>query len=135
MILDEIGAFLEAEGIGIVGQTLFLGSMPQDEPGLGSQDAVTAVIEIPGQGRVSAHDLAKYELPHLQIATRGTPYGYPAARQKAQAAWDALDGVANAALSGTTFLLIEALQSPYYLRTDDNNRPFIIFNVRCARAL
>jgi hypothetical protein len=135
MILDEIGAFLEAEGVGIIGQTLFLGSMPQDEPGTGSQDAVMAVIEIPGQTRVAMHDLAKYERPYLQIATRGAPYGYPAARLKAQEAWDALDGVANTALSGATYLLIEALQSPYFLRTDDLNRPYLIFNCRCARAL
>jgi hypothetical protein len=135
MILDEVAAFLQAEGIGLIGQTLFMGSMPQDEPGTGGQDAIMAVIEIPGQGPRSTHDLAKYELPHLQIATRGAPYGYPAARQKAQDAWEALDGLANTALSGTTYLLIEALQSPYWLRTDDNNRPYLIFNCRCARTL
>jgi len=135
MVLDEIGAFLEAEGVGIIGQTLFLGSMPQDEPGAGSQDAVMAVIEIPGQGPRKAHDQTLYELPYLQIATRGSPYGYQAARQKAQDAWDALDGVANMALSGTTYLLIEALQSPYFLRSDDMSRPHIIFNCRCTRAL
>lgn len=135
MVLDEIAAFLEAEGVGIIGQTLFLGSMPQDEPGTGSQDAIMAIIEIPGQGPRKAHDQTLYELPYLQIATRGVPYGYQTARQKAQDAWDVLDGVANTPLSGRTYLLIEALQSPYFLRTDDLNRPHVIFNCRCARAL
>lgn len=135
MLLDEIGAYLEAEGIGIIGQTLFLGSMPQDEPGIGSQDAVMALIEIPGQPRIASHDLTKYELPYLQVATRGTPYGYPTARQKAQDAWNTLDGLANTSLSGVTYLLIEALQSPFFLRSDDLNRPMIIFSIRCARAL
>jgi hypothetical protein len=135
VLLDEVANYLQAEGIGIIGQTLFMGSMPQDEPGTGSQDAVMAVIEIPGQGPRVAHDNTRYELPHLQIATRGAPYGYQAARQKAQDAWDALEGLANTPLSGTTYLLIEALQSPYFLRTDDLNRPHVIFNCRCARAL
>jgi hypothetical protein len=135
VILDEIGAFLEAEGIGIIGQTLFLGFMPQDEPGTGSQDAIVSVIEIPGQGPRAAHDNTRYELPYLQIATRGAPYGYQAARQKAQEVWDALEGLANTALSGTAYLLVEALQSPYWLRTDDLNRPFLVFNVRCSRGL
>ncbi len=135
MILDEIASLLEAEGIGQLGVTLFKGSIPQDAPSVTIQDACTAVIEIPGQPRSAAHDGTKYELPYLQVATRGLPYGYPAARQKAQDAWDVLDGVANQVLSGTTYLLIEALQSPYFLRTDDFQRPILIFNIRCSRAL
>ena len=49
MILDEVAAYLQAEGIGIIGQTLFMGSMPQDEPGTGGQDAIMALIEIPSR--------------------------------------------------------------------------------------
>lgn len=135
MILDEIGAHLQAEGIGVIGQTLFLGSMPQDEPGTGSQDAVLAVVEIPSRPPVRNHDLAVLELPRLQIQTRGAPYGYQAARQKAQDAWEVLDSVTNQVLSGATYVRIEAQRSVYWLRTDDNNRPYLLFDIECLRVL
>ena len=135
MLLDEIGAYLEQEGIGIIGQTLFLGSMPQDEPGTGSQDAVMAVIEIPSRPVLRNHDKALLELPRLQIQTRGAPYSYPVARQKAQDAWDALEAVTNQVLSGVTYLRIETQRSPYWLRTDDFNRPIFLFDVECSRVI
>jgi Bacteriophage minor capsid protein len=135
MILDEIGAYLQAEGIGIIGQTLFLGSMPQDEPGTGAQDAVLALIEIPSRPPMRTHDLTLLELPRLQVQTRGAPYGYPAARLKAQDAWNALEAVTNQMLSGITYLRIETQRSPYWLRTDDMLRPHLIFDIECARVL
>jgi hypothetical protein len=135
VILDEVGAFLEAEGVGIIGQTLFLGSMPQDEPGTGSQDAIMAVIEIPSRPVLRNHDKALLELPRLQIQTRGAPYSYPVARQKAQDAWEALEAVTNQVLSGVTYLRIETQRSPYWLRTDDMNRPHLVFDVECSRVL
>jgi hypothetical protein len=133
VILDEVAAHLQAEGIGIIGQTLFMGSMPQDEPGTGGQDAITAILEIPSRGPLRNHDRALLELPRLQIQTRGAPYGYPAARQKAQEAWDALEAVTNQVLSGVTYLRIEAQRSPFWLRTDDMNRPHLVFDVECSR--
>ena len=81
------------------------------------------------------YDLNLYELPRLQIQTRGAPYGYPAARQKAQDAWEALEAVTNQVLSGITYLRIETQRSPYWLRTDDNNRPHLVFDVECSRVL
>jgi hypothetical protein len=135
MILDEIANHLQAEGIGIIGQTLFMGSMPQDEPGTGGQDAIMALIEIPSRGPFRTHDLTLLELPRLQIQTRGTPYGYPAARQKAQDAWEALEAVTNQVLSGVTYLRIEAQRSVSWLRTDDLQRPYLIFDIECSRVL
>jgi hypothetical protein len=135
MVLDEVGAYLQAAGVGIIGQTLFLGSMPQDEPGAGFQDAIMALKEIPSRPPVFAHDQTLYELPMLQIETRGVPYGYPAARQKAQDAWDALRVITNQSLSGTTYLRIVPQRSVYWLRTDDYFRPHFLFDIECARAL
>lgn len=135
MILEEVGTYLEAHGVGIIAQTLFLGSMPQDEPGTGGQDAIMALIEIPGMSSSRTHDLAHYEQPVLQIATRGLPYGYPAARQKAQDAWALLDGLANTTLSGVFYLWALTMHSPFWLRTDELHRPYILFSVRFAKAV
>jgi hypothetical protein len=134
MILDEIGAYLEAEGVGIIGQTLFLGSMPQDEPGTGSQDAVMALIEIPGRGALRAHDKARIDLPRLSIRTRGMPYGYPAARQKAQEAWNALEALTNQPLSGVLYLRSTPQGEVFWLRTDDYQRPYFLFDIECMRS-
>lgn len=135
MVLDEVGAYLEAQGIGQMGVTLFLGSMPQDEPSAGTQDAVVAVLEIPSRPPARSHDPHILELPRLQIQTRGAPYGYPAARQKAQDAWEALEAVTNQVLSGTTYLRIEALRSVFWLRTDDMQRPHLVFDCECQRVI
>jgi Bacteriophage minor capsid protein len=133
-LLDELGAYLQSHGVAAVGSTLFKGSFPLDT--LENTAPILALIEVPGLPPVRSHDVpvARYEQPVVQVATRGAPYGYPAARAAAQAAWDVLDGVQNTSLSGTFYLWLQALQSPYWLRTDDFQRPVLLFNVRCARA-
>ena len=102
---------------------------------MAAQDALVALIETPGLPPVRTHDAARYELPVVQVVSRGMPYGYAAARQKAQAAWDVLDGVRNQTLGTTFYLWIDALQSPGGLGADENNRPVIVFSIRAARAL
>lgn len=134
MLLDELGAYLQTAGIGTLGQSLFKGMLPLDTPGT-THEAITAILEVPGSGPTYAHDGTKYEQPHVQIICRGSSYAYALARQKSQAAWDALDNLANQTLNGVFYLRIQALQSPFYLRIDEHNRPHIVFTVRCQRAL
>ena len=135
MLLDELGTFLQQAGIGTVGTTLFKGQLPMDAPAVAVQDALVALIETPGLPPVRTHDLARYEMPVIQVASRGVPYGYVTARQKAHDAWMALDGVRNQTLGSGFYLWIEALQSPWWLRSDELNRPVIVFSIRAARAL
>ena len=135
MLLDDLGSHLQNAGIGTLGTTLFKGSLPLDAPAVVIQDALVALIETPGLPPVRTHDLGRYELPVVQIASRGAPYGYVAARQKAHDAWMALDGVSNQTLGSGFYLWIEALQSPWWLRSDELNRPVIVFSVRVARRL
>jgi hypothetical protein len=133
-LLDELGTLLHTAGVGTLGTTLFKGALPLDHPLTDAAPPILAVIEVPGLPVVRAHD-SKFEQPVLQVAIKGAPYGYAAARAKAQEAWEVLDGVRNTVLSGVAYLWIEALQSPYWLRTDDMHRPLIIFTIRVARAL
>lgn len=135
MLLDELGVFLQTAGIGTVGVTLFKGTMPLDTPAT-VETPLVALLEVPGLPPQRSHDTppSRVEQPVIQVVSRGAPYGYAAARATAQAAWDALDGVANQTLSGTAYLMIQALQSPFLLRIDDMHRPTITFTVRCQRA-
>lgn len=133
-ILDEVATLLQTAGVGTVGSTIFKHALPLDHPATDASPPIIGLIEVPGLSPVRAHD-SKWEQPVLQVAVRGAPAGYAAARAKAQDAWNALDGVTNQALSGVQYLSIEALQSPFFLRTDDLGRPVIVFSIRCARGL
>lgn len=136
-VLDELGSYLETQGIGILGVSLFKGSIPQDAPHIAVQDALVALIEVPGLPPVHVHaqTLATYEQPMIQVATRGLPYGYAAARAKAQDAYVALDGLANVVLSTVEYLWIQAMQSPFLLRIDELARPLLVFTIRVAKAV
>lgn len=136
-VLDDLGLYLEDVGVGIPGETLFLGQVPLDVPGVAVQDALLALIEVPGlpPERVHTRRDAVIEQPVIQVLARGLQHDYVEARTRAQTAWLALDGLANVTLNGTHYLWIQALQSPFLLRTDAMGRAVIIFNIRCAKAL
>jgi Bacteriophage minor capsid protein len=135
MVLDDLGAYLEAHGVGVLGTTLFKGGIPVDAPEVVMQDTLVALVETPGLPPVHTLDFARYEQPVVQVIARGAPYQYAACRLQAQAAFDALDGLANVTLGTGVYLWVIALQSPWWLRTDDFARPHIVFQVRAARAL
>lgn len=137
MLLDDVGAYLQAQGVGTLQTDLFKGGLPMDSSVAPVHDAIMALIETPGLPPVHVHNQqqASYERPSLQIVTRGEPYGYAAARLRAQAAFDALDGLANITLGTTTYLSIQALQSPFPLPPDQAGRPIIVFNVLVAKSL
>ena len=137
MILDELAAVLQAAGVGISGSTLFKHALPAPGPIVETAAPQIALIEVAGLAPVRSHDLppARYEQPVVSIVTRGAPRGYAAARQKAQEAWEVLDGIGNQPLSGVMYLWIQAVRSPHWIRDDDLARALIVFDVRCARAL
>ena len=135
MILDELATHLQSAGVGTISSTLFKGSLPLD--GAGTPDAVVALLEVPGLPpvRTLASPPSRYEQPVVQVVVRGAQHGYAAARQQAQLAWEALDGLSNTTLSGVRYLWIACLQSPFLLRIDQFDRPVLVFTVRCARSL
>jgi hypothetical protein len=137
MLLDDLGTYLQAQGIGTVGTTLFKGGIPQDAPAVSVQDALVALIETPGLPPMHVHSVPgpDVEQPTVQVVSRGTPYAYAVARTKAEAAFVTLDSVHNQMLGSTFYLWILALQSPFLSHVDDLNRPHIVFNVRCAKAV
>jgi hypothetical protein len=134
MILDDLGTYLQAQGVGTLGTTLFKGTIPADDA-TGVQHALVALVETPaGLPGVHAHTYqeATYHQPVIQIVARGEPYGYQAARQKAEQVFVALDGLHNAVLGEHYYLWILAVRPPYPLRIDELHRPLIATDVRCA---
>lgn len=137
MVLDELADYLEDQGIGTVDVDIFKGGLPLDTPLAMQPDAVVALVETPGLPPEYVHSITgiAMEQPVIQVIVRGPPWDYPTARSKAESAFVALGAITNQALSSVLYLWVLPLQSPWWLRTDDLDRPHIVFQVRCAKAL
>jgi hypothetical protein len=136
MVLEDIGLYLQANGLGILGQDIFLGSIPLDAPGSGVQDAVLGLFEVPGLPGERIHDSAGVSVrqPVVQLRHRGAPYGYQAVRQQAEAAHILLSAVVNQTINGTFYRQILDLQDPFGQPQDEWNRPFVICEYRCIKS-
>ena len=137
MTLEDLGNYLQAEGLGTLGTTLFLGGLPVDAPNVSTQDAITALVETPGFPPEYVHDVGhpSRERPVVQILTRGAPYDYAAARTWAQGIWVALGRIRNQTLSGTFYLGVQPVQSVFKLRDDDYARPIMTCQFRCDKSV
>ena len=139
MILDDLGLYLQAQGLGTRGSTIFEGRIPPEPPGSGIVDQILVLFSVPGLGVLHVHDDAGagVEQPVVQVRLRGSAAqgGYAAMWSKATQAFLALDSVRNQVLNGTFYQSILALQSPFGFPEDQYERPYVLFNVRCAKAL
>jgi|GEM_PF-956819 len=138
MLLDEVGAYLQAEGLGTLGTDLFLGMLPVDAPNGSPPGEVTALYETPGFPAQYVHSTvgADWEQPVLQIVVRGEPYDYAPARLQAERIWVALSQIRNQVLSGTFYLWCQPLQSVSpVIGPDDYGRPRMSAQFRIGKAL
>ncbi len=125
MLLEQVTAYLQTEGVGTVGTDLFWNLMP-DQP-----DAVTVVREYGGLAPVVTHDDAVYERPRIQITCRAQTYAE--ARAQAERCWDALRRVRNRTIAGTRYLAITPLGPVFPIRRDDDQREFIGLNAEVQK--
>lgn len=133
MFLDEVLTFLQSQGIGTVGQTLFAGSLALVPTGDGP---FTVVTEYGGEPAIRAMGaVVVAEQPRAQVMVRAASYA--AARSKAEAAYRAcLHAVDNGAamLGGpTVYLALTPLQPPFDAGPDENSRAQVAFNLACQR--
>lgn len=119
---------MQTQGIGTLGTDLFKGLLP-DTP-----DACVALIETGGQA--SEHALGSavgapaWEAPSFQVICRAGRRDYSTARIKANDVFKKLDGLVNTTLSSVRYFSIFAIQAPFSLPRDDQERPLLVFN--CA---
>ena len=120
MLLDELCAYLEAEPTSslVQGTDLYQNAMPAT-PG----DAVS-LAEYSGMGPLFRQSDAASgptcERPQVQLIVRNTDHD--TARALMRTLWVWLGAVTNDTLSGTYYQSIRAMQSPFLLRRDDNER-------------
>ena len=131
MLLDEIASILDDASTGFTLNTnLFRGRF---EPLPNEQIAIIETGGLPPlntmTNTVGSPDV---ERPRFQVIARAAKDNYSTARTNAETAWRALHNFAGTA-SGTRYLWIEALQPPFSLGMDENDRPLIAFNCQAHK--
>ncbi len=131
MLLAEMADYLSTNGIGTQGTDLFYGFMP-DTP-----NTAVALYETGGlsaaHGMAPSPGLAKAERPRLQVVARSTDYDV--ARLKIDAVWKLLDGLGDVVISGTRYLGVYAVSSPYPMGRDAEGRAFLTCNFDVTKSL
>jgi hypothetical protein len=136
-LLEDMGLYLQTEGLGTLATTLFLGGLPSDQPNVTTPDAISALVETPGFPPEYVHDTlgVSWERPMLQTLTRGAPYDYAAARAWAQDIYLALGRIRNQYLSGTYYFWVMPHMSVWKLSDDDYGRPLMTAQFRIGKAV
>jgi|TARA_Y100000310_G_scaffold85390_1_gene82255 hypothetical protein len=137
MLLDDIGDILSTGGIGTVASTedwgIFYGFLPP------SPDRAVAIFETAGNESIRAMSSgpgeAPAEQPRFQVRVRGEVYDYVEARRKARDCFNLLDQLGGVTVNATRYLWVSALQSPFALGLDDNNRPSVVCNFSVVKGL
>lgn len=125
VLLDELGALLDAGGVGVLGTSLFLGRMP-DTP-----DNAVAVREYPGSAPRYSHSGLTEELSRVQIMSRSTDP--VVAESAARVAWELLAASFNRTAGAVYILSAVPIQSPFDLGRDERDRPTYAFNAEIRR--
>lgn len=118
MVLSDLTAYLETQGIGTRSVNLFYGILP-DTP-----DACVTLFEYGGAANEpdTGGTTNRVEFPRVQALCRGVKDDYDGPRQKIQDVVVAFTRIANQVLYGVHYKAVAALQPPGKLRQDNNFR-------------
>lgn len=73
------------------------------------------------------------ERPIVQIRCRAGQHEFLTATQNAWLIYRAIHNTINATINGTRYLMIEAIQTPYTLGSDENGRWIVGFNLQITK--
>ena len=121
---EDLLVFLQAEALGTIGTDLFRDHLP-DTP-----DACTVVFSTsggPSELRFGSENI-KWERPHCAVWRREARYEKDLARTNAFAAYKAIAKIVAENVNGTFYHFAHALQAPFFLKDDSNERPIFAVN-------
>ena len=126
MVLDDLYTYLQGAGVGLPMQKGTIAGEPDDvlafrETGGFPPQHVLAV----GPGN------AVIEEPTIQVLARSM--AYDTAEQAIRLVYRLLDGLRNQSINGVDYHFISALQPPFLLERDENDRFVLAFNVHIRR--
>lgn len=127
-LVEEVGTALQTAGVGTLGTSLFLNSLPET-----TGTFAVGIFETGGlaPGRTMGTSYLTYERARIQVQCRAS--ASTLARKKLNHVFIELEETYNTTLSGTTYLRIEAVQSPFLLTRDAGGRTVFAANFDCWR--
>lgn len=140
MILEDIANYLTSQGIVVPG-----GSVPEQSPAYGvyygflpdMPNRAVALFETGGGPPIHTHSSgpgnAVMEQPRVQVVVRSTSYA--AGRQAIQRIYESLDGFRPRLLGGVRYHWAAAVQAPFLLERDANQRPVFACNFSFMKEL
>ena len=129
MLLDELSTRLTDMSLVAAGYVVVKGTMPA------SPDKVIALRETGGGPPDVALGGGVVENPAVQVVVRGSPGDYAAPRLVLEAIYQASLTWGAFTASGTRYLNVGALQSPFPLRVDANDRQEVAVNFLAQKEL
>ena len=131
----DVCGYLATTGLGLgltAGVNLFAVPFPEQ-----SQAQAVCLIEYPGSepDHAAGPSLTAplFELPRFQIVCRDIESNALTCRALAESIYQSLDGLADTTLGSARYLLIKAVQSPFYLSQDDNSRHRVVCNYEATK--
>jgi hypothetical protein len=127
--LVDIATYLDAQQASLtLGTNLFLGRMPD------SPDTCVVLYEYGGSApdNTMGSGLPVLQNPSVQIAVRAVLYA--SAESLINLCWATLEGIVNMSLSGTRYNRVTAIQSPFVLERDSQDRVIFVQNFNVTRA-
>jgi len=131
-MLDEISHYLEAQGLGTLGVSLFKHRLGD----AGVPAFATCLFQRPGQAGIVIHERpgVAYEMPDIGVLVRGASNQYATAMQHALDIHEALAEVVNMTLDGTWYVAIEPVSPPEDQGLDYHARPLILARYNVTKA-
>ena len=121
MLLPEIAQEIEDNALATRGTDLFLGVLPPNP------SSCCALVEYTGEEPLRTQNEGAAGLsaqgsirPRVQLLCRAS--AYETGRSLIEQIWRALDVITNQELSGTFYQSVRAMQSPFLLDRDENDR-------------
>lgn len=127
--LVDLATYLDSQQASLtLGTNLFLGRMPD------SPDACVALYEYGGSApdNTMGGGLPVLQNPSVQIAVRAVLYA--SAESLINLCWGTLEGIVDMSLSGTRYNRVTAIQSPFVLERDSQDRVIFVQNFNVTRA-
>jgi hypothetical protein len=133
MLLDDLADYLSSQGHGTVGTDIFLSAMPGDTA------SGTLVVLYENRRRLSdsrdgvESGAGAHGAPRVQIVVRGDDY--PVGAREGERHLALARRVPQRTINATTYFTVSAVQSPFQLGPDLNNRTKIACNYDVLKAV
>jgi hypothetical protein len=134
LLLPDIIDVIETAALATFGTDLFSGGLPP------TPSECCALVEYGGMDPLRTQNEGAVpssaqgaEQPRFQLLVRAADY--EAGRNLIQSIWNVLDAIVNRDVNGTFYQRVAALQSPFMLERDANDRWIFIANFQASKGV